>query len=148
MRRVVGGLEPARCVEVEALCDAPGPHPQLGREGRHHLEPRRRDDRAQAEFRRGSRHPGQEHGLRFLGGQAGQARPIPVDQSDPTVGAALGEDRHPGLGQCLDVAVDRPDGHFELLGQLARCHARACLQEQQDIDESAGTHRGDGTPAS
>jgi len=40
----------------------------------------------------------------------------------------------------LDVAVDRPDGDLELLGQLPGGQPVASLEQEENIDESAGTH--------
>ena len=53
---------------------------------------------------------------------------------------ALGVDRDAGLGEGLDVAVDRPNRDLELLGQLGRRHPAAGLEEEQDIDEAGGAH--------
>ena len=41
-------------------------------------------------------------------------------------------DRHAGLAQRLDVAMDRPDRHLELVRQLARRQLAAGLEQQED----------------
>ena len=134
------GLEPARRVEVEALGDPAGPRPELRRQGGHDLEPGGRDDRPEPELRGRPRQPAQEDRLGLVGGQAGQPRPVAVDEADAAVRPALGVDRDAGLGERLDVAVDRPDRDLELVGELRGRHPAAGLEEQQDVDESAGTH--------
>ena len=53
----------------------------------------------------------------------------------------FGVDRDAGLGQRLDIAVDRPDGDLELLRELRGRHPAAGLEEEQDIDEPRGAHR-------
>ena len=121
---------------------AAGPGAQLGRQRGHDLEPGGGDDRPEAELRGGARQARQEHRLGLVGGQARQARPVAVDEADAAVRAALGVDRDAGLGERLDVAVDRPDGDLELLGQLRRRHPAAGLEQEQDVDEPAGAHRG------
>jgi hypothetical protein len=83
------------------------------------FQARSSDDRAQAELRRWSRQPGQEERLGLLGGQAGEASPVPVHEADAARGTALGVDRDAGLGERLDVPVDRPDRDLQLACQLS-----------------------------
>ena len=94
---------------MESLGDPTGSNAQLGWQGSHHLEPRGRDHRPEAELRRGAGQPGQEHGLRFVGGHARQPRPVTVDEPNPTVRSPFGIDRDPGLGEGLDISIDGPD---------------------------------------
>ena len=140
VRQLLVRLEPARRVEMESLGDPARPNAQLGRQGGHHLEPRGRNHRPETELRRGTGQPGQEDGLRFVRGEAGQAGSVAVDEADPTVRSAFRVDRDTGLGEGLDVAIDRPDRDLQLLGQLGGRHPAARLQEEQDIDQSTGSH--------
>ena len=101
--------EPARRIEVEALDKPGGSAAKLGRQRGKHLEPRGGDHRAETELGGRPRQAGQEERLCLVGRQAGEARPVPVDEADPAVGPPLGIDRHAGLGERLDVAMDGAD---------------------------------------
>ena len=115
---------------------------QLRGQGGEDLEPGRGDDRAQPQLGGRPGQAGQEQGLRLVGGHAGQTGPIAIDQADAAVRPALGEDRDAGGAQGVDVAVDGPDRDLELVGQLSRGQAAAGLEDQQQVDQSTGTHRG------
>jgi hypothetical protein len=133
-------LEPAGGIEVETLRHPTGPRPKLGRQRGHDLQACRGDDRAKSKLRGRARHTGQEHGLGFVRGQARQAGAVAVHQPDAAMRASFRVDRNAGLGQRLDVAIDRPNGHLELPGQLTCRHPVACLEQEEDVDESAGAH--------
>ena len=68
--------------------------------------------------------PGQEHRLGLVLGHPGQPRPIAVDEADPALRSALRVDRDAGLGERLDVAMDRPDRDLQLLGESSRRSSR------------------------
>lgn len=138
----MAGLEPAGGVQVEALDEARRARAQFGRQGGHHLELGRRHDRAQPELRGRTREPGQEQGFGLVGGQPGQTRPVAVHEADPAVRATVRIDRDTGGRQRLHVAMDRPDRHLQLGRQLAGGQATARLEEEQQVDEAAGTHPG------
>jgi hypothetical protein len=57
------------------------------------------------------------------------------------VRSALGVDRDTRLGEGLDVAIDRPNGYLELVGQFRGRHPATGLEEEQHIDQSTGSHR-------
>jgi hypothetical protein len=141
MGQVLRRVEPAGGVEVEALGDAAGPSPELRRQRSHDLQAGRGHDRPEAQLRGRTGQTREEHRFGLVGGQAGQPGPVAVDEADAAVRAALGVDRHAGFRQRLDVAVDRPDGHLELLGELRRRHPAAGLEQEQDVDQAAGAHR-------
>ena len=117
-----------------------GPRPQLRRQRGHDLELGSGDDRAQTELRRRAGQAGRNRRLGLVGGHPGKPRPIAVDQPDAAERATLGEDRHTGGAQLLDVAVDRPDRDLELARELGRGQAATALEQQQQVDEAAGTH--------
>ena len=126
---------------MEALHQARGAGAQLERQRRQHLQPGSGHHRAQPELRGGARQTRQEERLGLLGGQAGEAGAIAVDEADPAVGSALGVDGHPGFGQGLDVAMDRPDRHLEVAGELRGREAAAGLEQEEQRHEAAGAHR-------
>ena len=128
-------LEPARGIQVEALRHAPRARSELRWQGRHDLELGRCHDRSKPERRGRARQAPQEHRLGLVGRQAGQTRPVAVNEADTAVRASLGVDRDARLGERLDVAVDRPDGYLELLGQFRGRHPTAGLEQEQDVDE-------------
>ena len=146
MRHVLVPLEPAGRIEVEALDQARGPRPQLGRQGGHDLELCGGHDRPEAELGGRAGEPGQEQRLGLVRGHAGQPRPVAVDEADAAVRPALGEDRDAGRAQLLDVAVDGPDGDLQLTGELRRGQAAAALEQEQQVDEAAGTHLPEDSP--
>ena len=135
------GLEPAGGIEVEPLDDPRCAGPKLGRQGGHDLELRRGDDRAETQLRGGAGQAGEEQGLGLVGGHAGQPRAVAVDQADAAERTALGEDRHAGRAQLLDVAMHGPHRDLELAREFSRGQAASALEQQEQVDETAGAHR-------
>jgi hypothetical protein len=61
-------------------------------------------------------------------------------QADPAAAAGLGVERHARGGQGVDVAVDGADRHLQRVGQLPRRGPPPQLEDQQQLDEAAGSH--------
>ena len=140
MRARVDRSEPAGRIEMESLGDARCSRTELRRKGRQHLELGCAHHGAKSELCSWAGQARHEQRLRLVRREAGQPRPIAVDQTHSAAGTSLGVDRHAGLAQGVDVAVNRPNRHFELLGQLTGRQATTRLQEEQDVDQSTGAH--------
>ena len=136
VRHLLGRMEPARGVEVEAFDQAGSAHSQLGRKRGQDLQPRGRHHGPEPELRRGSGQPGQEQRLGLVAGQAGQARAVAVDQLDPAMRTAFGIDRHAGRAERVDVAVDGPLADLELACEDGGRHPTACLQKEKELYQS------------
>ena len=80
-------------------------------------------------------------GEALRGRQPGQSRPVAVDEANAAMRPPFGVDRDPRLGERLHVAVDRPDGDLELRGELRGGHPAPRLEQQEDVDETAGSHQ-------
>ena len=128
---------------MEALPEARGTGAQLRRQGGEDLQPGGRDDGPQAELGRRSGQPGEEDSLGLFLGQAGEARPVALDEPDATVRAALRVDGHAGCCQGLHVPMDGADRDLQLLGDLRGRQAAPRLEQEQDGDEAARAHRVD-----
>src|SRR5205823_3005315 len=72
--------------------------------------------------------------------QPGHIGAVALDQTDAAVSSRFRVDRDARRGERLDVAVDRPDGDLEPLGQLARRRALAALKKHQDGEQTVRAH--------
>ena len=136
--------EPARHVQVHESRAVPFP---AGTTSRRLAEPSRQPDLAvgraqglvQTELAQDAGHAQDKQGLGLVGTQAAQREPVAVHAGTAT-GTGLGQDGDPGRGQCLEVAVDRPDGDLELGRQGAGRRPAACLQQQDQGQQPVGAH--------
>ncbi len=87
---VVGGAEPAGCVEVEAFADACGAGAEAGWEGGHEFE-FGGEDVAEAELVAGPGRP-DRGGFCFGCGEAGEAGAVAAEEAVAAVGSAVGVD--------------------------------------------------------
>ena len=109
----------------------------VGRQRGRHLEQRRAQPLADAEFRQRSRHAEHEQRAPLVVAQAG----APVDQADPAAGAALGGDGDAGGAQGFDVAVDRARRDLQRFGQDLGRHAASRLERRRCRDQPVCPHR-------
>jgi hypothetical protein len=140
-RHLVRGRVPAGNVQVEAGLDLADLVGKGGREGGADLELGGGEHRPEAELGGGTGQAGQGERLRLVRAQAGQPGPVPVQQLVAAAVAGVAVQRDAGRVQGVHVPVDGADGDFQLLGQLIRGQAAAGLEQQQDRDQAAGTHR-------
>ena len=136
MRRLVLAAKPAARVEVEEADRALGSLLELGRQRGEHLQPGVGEHPAEPEL--GDR-PGEQR-LRFLCREAGQARPVAAGEPIPARRTADGLDRNAGRGERVGIALDRPLGHLEPLGELRRRQLPPGLEQEEERDQSARTH--------
>src|SRR5215210_1846305 len=142
VRNGLARLEPAGCVEVEPLDESRRAGTELRREGGHDLEARGRDHGPKPQLRGRAGQARQEQRLRLLAGHPRQPRPVPLDESHAAVRSAIRVDGDAGLAQRLDITVHRPNRHLELARQLRSGHSTARLEQQEQVDETAGAHVG------
>jgi hypothetical protein len=84
--------------------------------------------------------PQQRHELGLRERQTGQVGGVALEDADPTVAPRLGVDGDASGAQGLQVAVDRPDGHLETLGEVGGGHPAAALEQEHDRQEPVGAH--------
>jgi hypothetical protein len=136
MRRLVLTPEPAACVEVEQAHRALGPLLQLGRQSGEHLQARVRENASEPELGGGP----DEQRLRLLTGQTRELRAVPAGEPVAPGRAAHRLHRDARIRERLDVALDRPFGDLEPVGELGRGQLPPRLQEEQERDQSTGAH--------
>ena len=133
-------MEPAGRHEQEALAQAGGPTAQLGGQCGEHLELRRREHGPQAELRRRTLEPGEEERLCLVLVEAREPGPIAVHELIAARRSPLRVYRHPCSREAVDVAIYGPQRHLELVGEFARRHPAARLEEQENGDQAARVH--------
>jgi hypothetical protein len=140
VRRPLLAGEPARRIDVEALRHACRPRPQLGRQRGQHLRLRDRQHRPEPELRGAGRSCTEHQRRRLVGAQAVERVAPALHEADAPGRAGLGPQRHAGLLQRGDVAVDRPDRHLERSRELGSGGPTGALHVQEDGDEAPGAH--------
>jgi len=139
-RHLVRGGVPAGGIQVEAGLDAADLLGQRRRQGGADLELSGREYRAEAQLGGGAGEAGQGEGLGLIRVQAGEPGPVAVQQLVAAAVTGVAVQRDAGRVQRFDVTVDRADRDLQLLGELARGHPAARLQQQQDGDQTARAH--------
>ena len=114
----------------------PGALLQLLGQGGQELQSRRGELPPEAELRRRA----DEERLCLDRVEAGQLRPVAALQAVAARGAPDGDDRDSRSGERLRVALDRPLGDLETLGELVRGELPSRLQNEQEGDEAARAH--------
>ena len=113
---------------------------QILRERGEELELGRAEHGAEPELADGAGHAGHEQRFGFLGGEAGEAGAVAVDQLAPAVAPRLRVHGNARRAQRFEVAIDGAHRDLERLGQLARGDPAAVLQEQEQGHEPACAH--------
>ena len=140
MRDAVLGAEPATRVEVEEPLRPRRPLLEFGRERGQHLQPGGGELAAEPELGRRPRHARGEERLRLVRGQAGEPGAVAAGEPVAACGPAYRLDRDSGRRERLDVAMDRAHRHLQPLGYVGGRELSACLEQQQERDESGGAH--------
>ncbi len=139
-RQIVLVVIPAGRVEMEPRPDPLGPVPQRLGQRCQQLELGRRHRLAQAEVGGDVRRPGQEQRVGLVRRQAGQPRPVTVEQPKTTVRTPVRHDRDAGQAEGIDVAVDGTDRDLEFGRQLGTGEPPPVLKEQDDRQQPARPH--------
>jgi len=135
---LLAAAEPARQVEVDERRAWAGLVRQTRRDP--DLALRGREGGIQPELADGARHPEDEQGLGLLRAQAAKGKSVPVQQLAAAARPRFGPDGDAGGTQCLEVAVDRPDGDLELLGEGHGGRPSAGLEQEDQGHQAVGTH--------
>ena len=134
--------KPAARVDVEEPRGAAGALLQLGGQRGEELQPRGGQLAAEPELGRG---PDEER-LRLGGVEPGQPRPVAALQAVAARRPAHRDDRDAGRGERLRVALHRPLGHLEPLGELRGGQLAPRLEHEQERDETARAHVSEPSP--
>jgi hypothetical protein len=136
---LVAAAEPARQVEV----DERRPRAALVRQTRRDpdLALRGREGGIQPELADGARHPEDEQGLGLLGAQAAKGKTVSVQQLAAPARTRFGADGHACGPECLEVAVDRPDGDLELLCECHGGRPSPGLEQEHQGHQAVGAHK-------
>jgi len=136
VRNAILFAKPAPGIDMEEPCGAVGALLQFFGKRCQELQLRRREFPAEAEL--GGRPD--EQCLGFGRVQPRQLRAIAALQSVAACRAANGDDGHASCSQSLRVALHRSLGDLEALGELRHGQVTTRLQDEQEGDETAGTH--------
>ncbi len=140
MRRRLLRAVPVHRVDVQSRAHAVGLLAPLGRQARHHLQPRRSRRRAQAQVGRGARQPGQQQRLRLRLRQPRELRAPALTQLKPALAPALAPQRHARRRELVNVAQDRAHRHLQRTRQRGRRLPAMRLQQHQDRQQAARFH--------
>ena len=85
--------------------------------------------------------PGEdEQGLGLAGAQPGHIGRVTGQERAPPARPAFGVDGDAGRRQGVEVAIDRPDRHFEPAGQVGRAQPAVGLEQEEQREEPVGLH--------
>ena len=73
-------------------------------------------------------------------GQTGQVSLRSAHQLPPAVATLAGVQRHTSYRQCVEVTAGGALGNLQFVGYLSSSDTSAGLQQQQDAEQSVGTH--------